>query len=98
MYAIRSYYDYNSDRKEEDKRITEEALIQIINNGEQNKFTTVVYQEDWHKGVIGIVASRLTETYYRPTLVVITSYSIHYTKLYEWLVISVRVHRSNTSN
>jgi len=61
--------NYNSDRKEEDKRITEEALIQIINNGEQNKFTTVVYQEDWHKGVIGIVASRLTETYYRPTLV-----------------------------
>jgi len=61
--------NYNSDRKEEDKRITEEALIQIINNGEQNKFTTVVYQENWHKGVIGIVASRLTETYYRPTLV-----------------------------
>lgn len=61
--------NYNSDRKEEDKRITEEALIQIEKNGEQNKFTTVVYQEDWHKGVIGIVASRLTETYYRPTLV-----------------------------
>ena len=37
-------------------------------NEEQRK-TTVVYQEDWHKGVIGIVASRLTETYYRPTLV-----------------------------
>ncbi len=61
--------NYNSDRREEDKRITEEALIQIEKNGEQNKFTTVVYQEDWHKGVIGIVASRLTETYYRPTLV-----------------------------
>ncbi|MGZ0015807.1 single-stranded-DNA-specific exonuclease RecJ [Yeosuana sp. AK3] len=60
---------YNSDRREEDKRITEEALIQIEQNGEQNKLTTVVYQEDWHKGVIGIVASRLTETYYRPTLV-----------------------------
>jgi single-stranded-DNA-specific exonuclease len=61
--------EYNSDRREEDKRITEEALIQIETNGEQNNLTTVVYQEDWHKGVIGIVASRLTETYYRPTLV-----------------------------
>ncbi|MCF8273011.1 MAG: single-stranded-DNA-specific exonuclease RecJ [Flavobacteriaceae bacterium] len=61
--------EYNSHRREEDKRITEEALIQIEKNGEQKKFTTVVYQEDWHKGVIGIVASRLTETYYRPTLV-----------------------------
>ncbi len=61
--------EYNSDRREEDKRITEEALIQIEELGEQNNLTTVVYQEDWHKGVIGIVASRLTETYYRPTLV-----------------------------
>lgn len=61
--------EYNSDRREEDKRITEEALIQIEQKKEQNSLTTVVYQEDWHKGVIGIVASRLTETYYRPTLV-----------------------------
>ncbi|WP_339916281.1 single-stranded-DNA-specific exonuclease RecJ [Yeosuana marina] len=61
--------DYNSDRREEDKRITEEALKQIVTNKEENNLTTVVYQEDWHKGVIGIVASRLTETYYRPTLV-----------------------------
>jgi len=61
--------EYNSDRREEDKRITEEALIQIEQNSEQNNLTTVVYQEDWHKGVIGIVASRLTESYYRPTLV-----------------------------
>ena len=60
---------YNADRREEDKRITEEALIQIEHNGEQKNITTVVYQADWHKGVIGIVASRLTETYYRPTLV-----------------------------
>ncbi|MBT8244813.1 MAG: single-stranded-DNA-specific exonuclease RecJ [Winogradskyella sp.] len=60
---------YNTDRRETDKRITEEALIQIEENKEQEGFTTVVYQEDWHKGVIGIVASRLTETYYRPTLV-----------------------------
>lgn len=59
----------NSDRKDLDKQITIEALDQIKNNKETEKFTTVVYQEDWHKGVIGIVASRLTETYYRPTIV-----------------------------
>jgi single-stranded-DNA-specific exonuclease len=60
---------YNADRKELDQRITKEALLQIQENGEQDRFTTVVYQEDWHKGVIGIVASRLIETYYKPTLV-----------------------------
>ncbi|WP_422106530.1 single-stranded-DNA-specific exonuclease RecJ [Winogradskyella sp.] len=60
---------FNSDRREADKQITEEALIQIIDHNEQDRFTTVVYDENWHKGVIGIVASRLTETYYRPTLV-----------------------------
>ncbi|MFZ4670510.1 MAG: single-stranded-DNA-specific exonuclease RecJ [Flavobacterium sp.] len=60
---------YNSDRKDLDKQITHEALSQIIENEEQQKFTTVVYSENWHKGVIGIVASRLTETYYRPTIV-----------------------------
>jgi single-stranded-DNA-specific exonuclease len=60
---------YNSDRKELDKQITIEALSQIVENDEIDGFTTVVYQEDWHKGVIGIVASRLIETYYRPTLV-----------------------------
>ncbi|MGB5420193.1 single-stranded-DNA-specific exonuclease RecJ [Algibacter sp.] len=61
--------DYNLDRRETDKRITEEALKQIEDNNEQHRLTTVVYDKDWHKGVIGIVASRLTETYYRPTLV-----------------------------
>ncbi len=60
---------FNSDRREADKRITEEALEQIIQNKEEERMTTVVFQENWHKGVIGIVASRLTETYYRPTLV-----------------------------
>ena len=64
-----SIEQYNSDRKELDKKITEEALHQIEENHEANMFTTVVYDEDWHKGVIGIVASRLIETYYRPTLV-----------------------------
>lgn len=60
---------YNSSRKELDKQITIEALNQIEANDEKERFSTVVYQEDWHKGVIGIVASRLIETYYRPTLV-----------------------------
>ena len=60
---------YNSERKELDKQITKEAMAQIIENSEEKRFTSVVYQQDWHKGVIGIVASRLIETYYRPTLV-----------------------------
>lgn len=60
---------FNSDRKDADKAITAEALLQIEAAKEQERFTTVVYHEGWHKGVIGIVASRLTETYYRPTLV-----------------------------
>ena len=60
---------HNSDRKDLDKQITVEALSQIEENNEKEKVTTVVYNENWHKGVIGIVASRLTETYYRPTIV-----------------------------
>ena len=60
---------YNTDRRDADKRITEEALQLIEDLEEQDRYTTVVYDEHWHKGVIGIVASRLTETYYRPTLV-----------------------------
>ncbi|PWI31053.1 single-stranded-DNA-specific exonuclease RecJ [Flavobacteriaceae bacterium LYZ1037] len=60
---------FNTDRREADQRITDEALQQIEINQEHEGFTTVVYHETWHKGVIGIVASRLIETYYRPTLV-----------------------------
>ena len=60
---------YNSDRKDLDKQITKEALLQIEENNETERFSTVVYQESWHKGVIGIVASRLVENYYRPTIV-----------------------------
>ncbi|MDB9755860.1 single-stranded-DNA-specific exonuclease RecJ [Winogradskyella sp.] len=68
QYAI-DIDQFNTDRRETDKRITEEALIKIEENNEQDQFTTVVFDADWHKGVIGIVASRLIETYYRPTLV-----------------------------
>lgn len=60
---------FNSSRKELDKEITEAALDQILKNKEETHFTSVVYDPTWHKGVIGIVASRLTENYYRPTLV-----------------------------
>ena len=60
---------FNTDRRDADKTITEEALVQIEENNETDRKTTVVFKENWHKGVIGIVASRLTETYYRPTLV-----------------------------
>ncbi len=64
----------NSDRKEADSSITGEALY-IITNDEtlRNKKTTVVYKEHWHKGVVGIVASRIIETYYRPTVVLTKS-------------------------
>lgn len=60
---------FNTDRRGLDQEITQEALLQIEENNEQEGFTSVVYKDSWHKGVIGIVASRLTETYYRPTLV-----------------------------
>ena len=73
---------YNTDRRDADKRITIEALAQIEENKEQDRLTSVVYDENWHKGVIGIVASRLIETYYRPTLV--------FTKSGEMLAASAR--------
>ena len=61
--------EFNRERKEIDQRTTVEALEQIEKNKEQERYTTVVYDEHWNKGVIGIVASRLIETYYRPTIV-----------------------------
>ena len=64
----------NTDRKEADSSITEEALAMIeTNTALINKKTTVVYKEHWHKGVVGIVASRLIEKYYRPTVVLTKS-------------------------
>jgi len=64
----------NSDRKEADSTITEEALQEIRSNPFlQTGKSTVVYKEHWHKGVVGIVASRLIETYYRPTVVLTKS-------------------------
>ena len=60
---------FNSERQVLDQHITEQALDQIVENQEQNNYSSVVFQPDWHKGVIGIVASRLIEKYYRPTVV-----------------------------
>ncbi len=60
----------NTERKTTDESITAEALIALENTPNYlTKKTTVVYSNDWNKGVIGIVASRLTEKYYRPTIV-----------------------------
>ena len=64
----------NTDRKEADSSTTEEALAIIEKDPLLvNRKTTVLYQEHWHKGVVGIVASRLIETYYRPTIVLTKS-------------------------
>ena len=64
----------NTDRKEADGNITGEALTLITENGEWlERKSTVVYRSHWHKGVVGIVASRLIEHYYRPTIVLTQS-------------------------
>ena len=59
----------NDSRREMDMSSTTEALLQVEETGQLQNFTTVVYGSSWNKGVIGIVASRLIETYYKPTLV-----------------------------
>ena len=71
----RNIDQYNKDRKELDRRITEEAnaiLSQRIEAG-SNKKSIVIFNKDWHKGIIGIVASRLTELYYKPSVVLTLS-------------------------
>ena len=62
---------YNRDRKELDRRSTEEANIIIENHKKQiqGKKPIVIYDENWHKGIIGIVASRLAELHFRPSVV-----------------------------
>lgn len=64
----------NLDRREADSTITEEALAQIENDpNHSQKKSSVVFQSHWHKGVVGIVASRLIEKYYKPTIVLTQS-------------------------
>ena len=65
---------YNSDRKNIDSDITRQALRMLASTPEEEfRKTTVVFDPSWHKGVVGIVASRLIETYYRPTVVLTES-------------------------
>ena len=70
MQLAEQINQYNDERKELDKRMTEEAteLVSHMPDLEQ-KSSIVIYNEDWHKGVIGIVATRLTETFFRPAVV-----------------------------
>ena len=73
LYAEQLHSD-NTDRKEADKSITEEALALIHGKEEWiNRKSTLVFQPHWHKGVVGIVASRLIEHHYRPTIVLTQS-------------------------
>ena len=65
---------HNTERKDLDKSMTEEALAMIAANQEgAQPHTTVLFKPDWHKGVIGIVASRCIEKYYRPTIILTAS-------------------------
>ena len=70
LQFARDIDSYNQDRRDFDSRTTDEALEQLQKDPmNSEKFTTVVFSPDWHKGVVGIAASRLTETFYRPTIV-----------------------------
>ena len=72
-YAEMLHHD-NTDRKEADSSITSEALAMIMENSDwKDRKSTVVYQPHWHKGVVGIVASRIIEHFYRPTVVLTQS-------------------------
>jgi single-stranded-DNA-specific exonuclease len=74
MYYAEQLHSDNTDRKEADSSITAEALALINENMEwSQRKSTVVFREHWHKGVVGIVASRLIEHYHRPTIVLTRS-------------------------
>jgi len=66
--------EHNNDRKKIDREITREALEMVKKNPEfESRKSTIVYNPSWHKGVLGIVASRLVEAYYKPTIVMTKS-------------------------
>lgn len=72
--VAREVNTFNGERKELDRSITEQALDMIASDEQFHGMkSTVVFKEDWHKGVVGIVASRLIETHYRPTIVLTES-------------------------
>ena len=64
---------HNQTRRNIDKTITEEALKETIAGSERYKYSTVLFNPAWHKGVVGIVASRLIESFYRPTIILTES-------------------------
>lgn len=68
---------FNQERRSADERITQEALAQVAKTHTADAHTTVVHATDWHKGVVGIVASRLIEKHYRPTVVLTQSGSVY---------------------
>lgn len=75
LHRARAIDQYNRDRKELDKRLTEEAndIISQRGEAEADKKALVIYNKNWHRGIIGIVASRLTELYYKPSVVLTLS-------------------------
>lgn len=75
LHRARAIDQYNRDRKELDKRITEEAndIISQRGEAEADKKALVIYNKNWHRGIIDIVASRLTELYYKPSVVLTLS-------------------------
>jgi len=74
MEIVKEVDANNEFRKDLDKSMTAEALLQIANEtNQESKTTNVVFSSEWHKGVVGIVASRITEVYYRPTIVLTES-------------------------
>jgi single-stranded-DNA-specific exonuclease len=64
---------HNQTRRNIDKSITEEALQEIASRSDKYRYSTVLFNPAWHKGVVGIVASRLIENYYRPTIILTES-------------------------
>lgn len=76
-YNADGLQDKNNDRKEIDKQITAEALFMLENDpDEKQKVTNVLYSETWHKGVVGIVASRVIDHYYKPTILLTKSHGM----------------------
>ena len=69
MQMAREIDAFNSERKDLDRSTTREVLERIQEMEEEDRKTTVVYDPKWHKGILGIVASRAMETYYRPTII-----------------------------
>ena len=65
----RNINSYNETRRDIDKNTTDEAKNCVTQEMVDNRRSIVVYKPDWHKGIVGIVASRLTEEYYKPTIV-----------------------------